>query len=71
MNSFPITTVLHIFMIHRPNFEENGSIFEVATNGQAFRTAKTRTEKVREKEIGINLKMMRHLGGDSKEREPS
>jgi len=38
-NPSPIT-LLHIIVIHRPNFEENGRISEVAMNGQAFYGAK-------------------------------
>ena len=30
------TMLLHIFRIHRPNFEENGRIFEVAMNRNLF-----------------------------------
>ena len=57
--------LLHIFVFHRPNFEENGRIFEVVMNEQAFYRAKREEERerVREKEIRINLKMLPHWGG--------
>lgn len=50
MNPSPITMVSHVFVIHRPNFEENGGIFVVAMNGQAFYGAKREErERVRER----------------------
>ena len=55
--------VLHIVVIHRPNFEENGSIFEDAMNEKAFHKEK-QGERGREMEIGMNLKMMPHVGGE-------
>ena len=57
--------VLHIFVVHMPNFEENERIFEVAVNEQAFYRAKQEQERVREKEIRINLIMLAH-GGEGK-----
>lgn len=64
----PTTTILHIFVIHRPNFEESGRIFEVVMNGQAFYKAKRR-DRWREKEIRINLKMIPHIGGERGKRK--
>jgi len=61
--------VLHIFVIHRPNLEENERIFEVSINRQAFSIAKREGERRREKEIEINLKMIPHVGkGGKRER---
>jgi len=39
-NPSPATMILHIFMIHRPNFEEKARIFQVAMNEHAFYRAK-------------------------------
>ena len=53
--------VLHILMIHRPNFQENGRNFKVVMNRQTFFEAKRvdeREGKRGEREIRINLKMM-------------
>jgi len=57
-NSSPITMVLHISEIHRPNFKENRRIFKIIVNGQAFLQRKMRRgERWVEKEIGINMKI--------------
>ena len=49
-NPSPTVVVLHIFVIDRPNFEENGRIFQVAMNEQAFYKSKVRgRERVRER----------------------
>jgi len=56
-NAHPIPMVLHIFVIHRPDFEANGTIFVVAMNGQAFYRAK-QGESKGERDIAINLKVM-------------
>jgi len=53
--------VLHISVIHRPNFKENGSNFEVVINRQIFFRAK-RVERGRERETSINLEMIPHVG---------
>jgi len=42
--------VLHIFVIHRPNFEENGSNFEFVINRQTFVRAKQVKEIEEERE---------------------
>jgi len=63
VNLSPTTMVLHIFMIHRPKFEENGKIFEFTMNEQALYRAKREEERVREKEIRINVKMLTWGGG--------
>jgi len=49
-------------VIHRPNFEENGSNFEVVINSQIFFKAKRVEEREGGREIRINLKMMSHIG---------
>jgi len=36
---------LHIFVIHRPKFESNGTIFEVVVNKQTFLRAKREEER--------------------------
>jgi len=54
--------VLHIFVIHRANFEENGSNFEVVLNRRTFFRAKRVGKREKEREIRINLKMMPHVG---------
>jgi len=49
-------------VIHSPNFEENGSNFEVVINRQTFFRAKRVEEIEGEREIRVNLEMMPHIG---------
>jgi len=44
-NTTPASMVLHIFVIHRPKFEENGRVFELAMNQQAFYREKQEEER--------------------------
>ena len=57
-----ITLILHIFVIHSPNFEENGSNFEVVINRQTFFRAKRVEQRERDRKIRINLEMMPYVG---------
>ena len=52
-----VTMVLHILEFHRPNFEENGRIFDVSMNSQTFSRAKQEGDRQGERELRINLKI--------------
>jgi len=43
--------ILHIFVIHKPNFEENGRTFVVSMNRQTFYIPKREEEKDKERRI--------------------